>query len=163
MNAVAAWLLDFGEGRLAAVGLREVLHIAYAPRLTAIPQTPAHCSRVLIIEERVVPVWEPAVWLGAAAPEQASRLAAIVGYQNSRRAPVQFGALLIAVPPLRIMVSDEDACALPATPPGWRAIAMSCVRRHDRPIPILDLRSMFSAPLFAGNSTATPAPCANMT
>lgn len=157
MKQHGAWMLNFGGRQVAALGLREVLHIAHEPKLKAIPQTPPHCSRVLVAEDRILPAWDVAVWLGTAVPGRVSPLAAIVAYQESRRAPVQLGALLIAAPPVRIMVSDDDACALPATPTRWRAIAMSCVSYGERPVPILDLRLMFSDALSAGRSNPTPA------
>lgn len=158
MNPVGAWLLNFGGGRCAALGLREVLHVAHSPQIASIPQTPPHCSQVLVMEERLLPAWDVAAWLGTAAPGRATTLAAIVGYQESRRAPVQFGALLIAEPPVRITVSDEEACELPPAPTRWRAIAMSCVSHGNEPVPILDLRLMFSHALAAGRSRSEPAP-----
>lgn len=156
MNGVGAWLLNLGGGQRAAVGLREVLHLAYAPQLAAIPQTPPHCSRVLVFGERLLPAWDLAAWLAIAAPGRAANLAAIVGYQKERRGPVQLGALLIAEPPARIMVSDENAADLPPTPTRWRAIAMSCFRHDDQQVPILDLRLMFSDGLSAGRTAAGP-------
>lgn len=154
MDQVGAWLLNFGGGRRAAVGVRELVHIAYAPQLVAVPQTPPHCSRVLVEQERIVPAWDVAAWLGAAAPGRASSLAAIIGHQTNRRGPVTLGALLIAEPPVRITVGDEDACELPRTSARWRAISMSCVRYNGEPLPILDLRLMFSDALSAGRSTS---------
>lgn len=158
MNQVGAWLLDFGAGRRAAVGLREILHVAYAPQIFAVPQTPPHCSRVLIAEERILPVWDVAAWLGSATPGRQSALAAIVGHQRNRRGPVSLGALLIAEPPLRILVGDEDACELPSTSARWRAISMSCVDYRGEALPILDLRLMFSDALAAGRASAMPTP-----
>lgn len=154
MDQLSAWLLSFGGGRRAAVGMREVLHVTFAPHLVAIPQTPPHCSQVLVAEERIVPAWDVAAWLGAAAPGRVSRLAAIVGHQKSRGGPVTLGALLISEPPVRIMVGDDDACDLPPVPARWRAIAMSCVKHQGEPLPILDLRLMFSDGLSVGRSTA---------
>lgn len=156
MNPVAAWLLNFGGGRLAAVGLSEVLHVTYSPQVVAVPQTPPHCSRVLVIEDRVLPAWDVAAWLGTAAPERTAALGAIVAYRSGRSSAVQFGALLIAKPPLRIMVSDADACELPPAPKRWRAIAMSCVKHDDELIPILDLSWMFSDALSAGRLRSSP-------
>lgn len=149
MKQHAAWMLSFDAKHVAAVGVREVLHVAYAPKLMAIPQTPPHCNHVTAVEGRLLPAWDVAAWLGVAMPGRGSPLCAIIGYQENRGAPVQLGALLIDAPPARIVVSDNDASPLPPTPSRWRAIALSCVRYGERPVPILDLRLMFADALSA--------------
>jgi chemotaxis signal transduction protein len=151
---IAAWLLEFDGKHAAAVGLREVLHVAYHPQLIPVPQTPPHCSRVIVVEDRIVPAWDVAAWLGVAVPTRNTPLAAVIGYQARSSAPTQLGALLIASPPVRIEVSDEDACALPLRPARWHAIAISCVRIGERVVPILDLRRMFSDALSARRMSA---------
>lgn len=154
MEHIGAWLLEFDGKHAAVLGLREVLHVAYHPQLVPVPQTPPHCSRVIVVEDRIVPAWDVAAWLGAAVPTRNASLAAVVGYQAHPGAPAKLGALLIASPPVRIEVSDEDACALPARPTRWQAIAISCVKFRERVVPILDLRRIFSDALAAGRMAA---------
>jgi hypothetical protein len=50
--------------------------------------------------------------------------------------------------PERVRVTDEQACALPESPPGWHEVAISCFEHPDHgAVPILDLPRLFSGPL----------------
>jgi hypothetical protein len=144
-----AWLLDFGGGSHAAVGLRELLHLVPQPGLFEVPRTPRHCARALIWQNQVVPVWDVLAWLRPGVRADGAGLAAIVGYQSRRGQAPQFGALLLAEPPGRIDVSDDQACGLPPDQPRWGEIANSCFRHRDAPVAVLDLPKMFSG-AFAG-------------
>ncbi len=153
-----AWLLDFGGGELAAVGKRELLHLVPQPELFAVPRTPRHCSRTLIWQSRVVPVWDVRAWLAAGHCTESAPLAAVVGYQARAGQSPQFGALLLTEPPERITVADADACDPPGEPSGWRELASSCFRHDGDPVAILDLPRMYSADLVSGPRRLNPAP-----
>lgn len=143
----AAWLLNFGEGQIAAVGKRELLHLVPQPEIFEVPRTPRHCSRVLIWQNRVVPVWDVRAWLSPGSRTESAPLAAIVGYQSQRRQQPRFGALLLIKPPDRIAVNDSDACELPREQLGWRKLAISCFLHGENPVAILDLPLMYSGAL----------------
>jgi hypothetical protein len=142
-----AWLLDFGDGEIAAVGKRELLHLVPQPEIFEVPRTPRHCSRALIWQSRVVPVWDVRAWLAPGTRTESAPLAAIVGYQSQRRQQPRFGALLLIEPPGRIAVNDSDACELSRGQPGWSKLAISCFLHGENPVAILDLPLMFSAAL----------------
>ena len=145
MTRHPAWLLDFGARQMAAVGLREVLHVAFEPQLARIPQSPPHCSRIVVVEGQILPAWDVAAWLGVGDPGRIDPLCAVVAYRAARSAQVELGALLLAGPPRRIEVGDEDSCELPAgSAARWRAISSACVGHGGRALPILDLAFMFS-------------------
>ncbi len=145
MSRMNAWLLDFGDSCRAAVGTRELLHLVDAPATFAVPCTPEYCRRVVLWQERLLPVMDMAARLGAA-PHDAPFLA-VVGYQKLRGEYPQFGALMLASPPRQLAVSDEQACALPAESSAWREWAVSCFELHGTPIPVLNLRHLFSSTL----------------
>lgn len=142
-----AWLLNFGDGQLAAVGKRELLHLVPQPELFEVPRTPRHCSRVLIWQSRAVPVWDLCAWLAPGCRTESAPLAAIVGYQSQRRQQPRFGAVLLTEPPGRIAVKDSDACELPGGQPRWSNIAISCFLHGETPVAILDLPLMYSGAL----------------
>ncbi|MDP2826549.1 MAG: hypothetical protein Q8O52_28170 [Sulfuritalea sp.] len=148
-----AWLLNFGDGQLAAVGKRELLHLVPQPELFEVPRTPRHCSRVLIWQHRVVPVWDILAWIKPGSRAKDAGLVAVVGYQSRRRQTPQFGAMVLAEPPSRIGVTDAQACELSREQSAWGEIAISCFRHEEKPVAVLDLPLMFSGAFAADAST----------
>jgi chemotaxis signal transduction protein len=141
MLAMNAWLLDFGDNCMAAVGTRELLHLVDAPVTFPVPYTPAYCRRVVSWQERLLPVMDIATRLGTL-PRNAPFLA-VVGYQQQRGEHPQFGALKLASPPRQLAVDDAQACALPEENGAWRELAISCFEHLGTPVPVLDLRRIF--------------------
>jgi hypothetical protein len=147
MATAPAWLLDFGKGQLAAVGERELLHIVYQPRLHRVPQADAHCDRVMAWEGGFLPVWNLAAWFKWTKTADSSGLAAVVGYADEDSGRTLRGVICIDLPPKRVNVRDEDACALSDT--HWERLATSCFLYEMVRVPTLDLTAMFRAPLAA--------------
>jgi hypothetical protein len=147
MATATAWLMDFGKGRVGAVGERELLHIVYQPRLHRLPQANPHCDRVLAWESGFVPVWDFAAWFQSKQTETRAGLIALVGYTTRDTGQMRRGALGIVVPPKRISVRDEDACSLPDD--RWQSVATSCFLYEKSRIPTLDLIAMFDGPTTA--------------
>lgn len=155
MATATAWLMDFGKGRLAAVGERELLHIVYQPRLHRLPQADPHCDRVLAWEGGFVPVWDFAAWFRSNRTGTRADLIALVGYTCRNTGQMQRGALGIVVPPKRVDVRDEDACSLPDE--RWRGVATSCFLHEESRVPTLDLIAMFDGPITPPASQGRPA------
>lgn len=145
MRQSTAWVVDLGHHRSVAVGERELLHLLPEPHLFDVPCTPAHCARVLSWQDLLLPVWDLRVWLGDTVGLTMPNLVAVVGYQLAAGQMPFFGALVLTEPPLRLQVTDEQACELPEGAP-WQDIACSCFRHGEQTVPILDLRAMFAAP-----------------
>lgn len=142
MKESTAWLLDFGDEMRAAVGERELLHLVSQPRLLTVPMAPLHCRSVLAWQKHLLPVWDVRTWLGKRSEHAGETLAAVVGYQSRARQTPMFGVLALSGPPRRVHVKDADACDLPDGR-QWQAIARSCFRHGQQPVPILDLATMF--------------------
>ena len=147
MATASAWLLDFGKGQFAAVGERELLHIVYQPRLHRVPQADAHCDCVMAWEGDFLPVWNLAAWFKCSKTTGSSGLAAVVGYADEDSGRTLRGVICIDLPPKRVNVRDEDACALPDT--RWERLATSCFLYETVRVPTLDLAAMFRARLTA--------------
>lgn len=142
-----AWLLNFGDGELAAVGERELLHLVPQSDSFEVPRVPRHCRHVVAWQHRVVPVWDVLEWLRPGSGSKETRLTAVVGHQSQRGQAPRFGALLLVEPPSRIEVCNSQACELDGGQAAWREIAISSFRREGTalPVPVLDLPLMFSA------------------
>lgn len=150
-----AWLLNFGDGEVAAVGQRELLHLVPQSSTYEVPRTPRHCRRVLAWQNQLVPVWDILEWLRPGRSDGQAALAAVVGYQERRRQVPRFGALMLTEPPRRIEVCNSQACELDKGQSAWHGIAISSFRHEgaSEPVPVLDLPLMFSAELAGGAAT----------
>jgi chemotaxis signal transduction protein len=147
MNRCSAWQLAVEHGGRAAIGQRELLHLMYEPITHVIPYSPTYCRRVLFWERSAIPVLDLGVLFGHGNSSGASRFVAIVGFQDYPESPPQFGALLLAEPPVRVDVTDEQACALPDALSRLRPLVCACFRRGADAVPVLDLRRLFNADL----------------
>lgn len=149
LKSSGAWILTLDEILHAAVGERELIHLIETPVLLDVPLSPSYCRQVLVWNQILLPTMDLAAWLHQGQPVQRGRtLAGIFAYQTKPRAEPAYGALLLAGIPDRAHVTDNDACALPKQPVSWRTLAISCFKRGQNPIPILDLRCVFTDGLF---------------
>ena len=150
MSEVNAWLLDLGGGLHAAVGGLELNHVLTdAPILFDIPQTPDYCRQVMVWQGEVLPLMDVAMRLTARPSSANASLGLIVvtAFQEYPGATSRHGALLLNTAPVRIRVNDAQACELPESQPGWRRLARACFEHSDLgPVPVLDLRTLFSLP-----------------
>jgi len=148
MSEVNAWLLDLGEGLLAAVGQLEVVHVLPdAPTLFEIPQSPSYCRKVLVWETEMLPLMNLAMRLLGRTVAESRGLVAVTAFQAYPGAQPCYGALMLDAPPVRIRVSDSQACDLPDAQSGWRRLAIACFEQSGRgPVPVLDLAKVFSLP-----------------
>ncbi len=137
-----AWLLDFGHTLRAAAGMRVLLQIVDAPKLHPVPCTPPHCRGIYAGQGHMLPVVDMAVLLGF--EPQAPRLLAVAGYQEHPGDPVKFGALLLAAPPVAVIVDDEQTCSLPEYPEAWQRFSLSCFGHQGEAIPVLHLGRVFA-------------------
>jgi hypothetical protein len=144
----AAWILPLAGQWRAAVGERELVHLIESPTLLEVPQSPFYCRQVLRWHDRLLPAMDLAAWLTGHAGQSLPHLAGIFAYQSHPDDAIHYGALLLHVVPTRVWVSDQQACALPVTPVGWKPLAISCFAEGDNAIPILDLPAIFSGALL---------------
>lgn len=143
-----AWLLDFGGGCRAAVGLRQQLHLIHSPEVADVTAAPAHCAQVLFFGERCVPVFDIGVWLGLDGSAGNRRYLGIYAFSGQRGEAAGCGALWLRAAPRRIRVEDAQARPLPQLYASrWALISHACFADEAGAVPVLDLYRMFSAPL----------------
>jgi hypothetical protein len=143
-----AWLLDFGRGLQAAVGLHEMSHVLTSPLLFEIPCTPPHCSEVLIFQKRILPILDiPSLLEGQRIIHASNDVIGIAIYQDDPTHPIDYGGLRLATLPTSIYVGDDHSCELPAHKRYWAPpLSVACFQHEGAAIPILNL-----AYLFTGN------------
>ena len=148
MAESTAWVLALDQQLRAAVGEREMVHLIEAPTLLEVPRSPFYCRQVLVWNDAVLPAMDLAAWLRGQPAPRPQTLVGVFAYQTRPGADPEYGALVLAGIPTRTRVTDEQACALPKKPGNWRALAISCFKQGDQPIPILDLPHIFGGGLL---------------
>ncbi len=144
MSRCSAWKLEFGAGERAVIGPRELLHLLDAPRMHAVPHTPAHCRHLLFWEQGVLPVLDLGAWSRGERSGETATLIGLVGFAGSADGAPDFGALVLSSVPTRIDVDDGWACALPETLNRWRRVACACIELDGEILPVLDLSRCFA-------------------
>ena len=154
-----AWMLDVSAGWHIAVGSRHVIEYLLSPEAAAVPLAPVHCRGMLVWHDRLIPLVDLAPLLDTQQTIQRdSRRAVILGYRDSPRQPVRYGALVVRTAPTDVTVSDDMACPLPEEPAVIQHLCRSCFVYRDEIVPILDTTRLFSQPLPV---TLLPADCAD--
>lgn len=149
MAEAKAWLLPLDEQLMAAIGEYELTRFITDAQLYPVPGAPAHCKQVCVWQNQLLPVVDLLVWLHGTAPAADTRpIIAITAYHAPSDTLPHYGALALSAAPQQVLVDDDQACALPATPARWRRIAVSCFSQQHRPVPIIDLGTVFSDALL---------------
>jgi chemotaxis signal transduction protein len=145
-NTSRAWLLDFGHGWQAAVGLHEMWQVLIAPELFTVPCAPAYCREVLIFQKLILPVIDfPSLLENQKITHTHQEVVGIAVYQQSFDDPIHYAGLRLATMPQSIHVADEQACDLPSSQQKlWEGLAISCFNHDGIAIPILNLAYLFS-------------------
>lgn len=149
-----AWLLPFGEGRHAAIGEYELVHIIPDwVRLQSIPLCPVHCHKVFMWQGQLIPVFDPQAWFrpqdtsAADATQDIIPIMCIVAYEDDKRT-VGYGGIMLSALPFRTTVLDDQLCDYPDDNDRWSAIAVSCFSDSvGGQAPVLDLPRIFCSSL----------------
>lgn len=141
-----AWMLALDDQHRAAVGERELIHLVERPTLLEVPLSPYYCRQAMLWNDLLLPTLDLAAWLHGQVGDSHQKLTGIVAYHSGQN--VSYGALLLADIPERVQINDSQACPLPEYPSNWDQLAISCFRRGEKPIPILDLPYLFGGGLL---------------
>ena len=142
MSSATAWLLDLGGSMQVAIGMRELVQIVDAPSTFTVPLTPACSRKVMFWQKRMVPVLDLSIKLNST--ESKGQLLAIVGYEDTENGSAGLGAIILAAPPVRISVDDEQACNLDQNMAHWRGLANASFSQNGAVIPVLHLSRLFA-------------------
>lgn len=151
MSGSAAWLMDFGGGVLAAMSVTHVLHVLEDMSLVhRVPLAPAHCNRVLVWQQQLLPVVDlaqlKAPELTAALSQPGRAYACVLGWRIANDA-TEYGVLLTRSLPRRIVIADDSMVAPSASEAStWQGSALSFFSYHGRTAPIIDPAPLFGLP-----------------
>lgn len=138
-----AWLLDTGLATPMAIGQGELLQIIDAPQIFSVPLCPEYARHVLFWQQRMVPVMDFGLRMGA--DKNPQNLLALVGFQDVRTEAIQLGAIVLCKPPRKVEVDDKHALQAEDLPADWRALAIACFSHEGSAIPVLHLGKVFAA------------------
>ena len=144
-----AWVLDFGNGRRAAVAHSQQLHLELAPKVLPMLLAPRSARHLLLWNEHCLPVLDFGAWCdqGAGADESTARgLLSVYAYAG-KDGTHRLGALWLAQAPVRVDVDDARACELPQQLEQWRGLCTACFDdERFGAVPIVDLSRIFETP-----------------
>lgn len=148
IETARGWLLNFGEGRRAAVGEKELQEVLPEPELAMDISAPAHCRAQLEWRGHLLPVMDLAVVFGADPERKTGRWVTVVAYAEEEGDEIGFAALRLEEPPVVVHVNDDMSCPLPETSLRdyliWNFICLSCFRDGDRTVPVIEIARLFS-------------------
>lgn len=143
-----AWLLDFGQGFRAAVGLHEMSQVLLSVELFQLPCTPQYCQEVFVFQNRILPVLDiVSLFSSPVINRDTSNIIGVALYQAQPHQPVHYGGLYLSVMPSSIVVNDEQATHLTEKQHCWQPFAVSAFIYEGDTIPILNLAAFFTQQL----------------
>ncbi|MCV6636295.1 chemotaxis protein CheW [Candidatus Albibeggiatoa sp. nov. NOAA] len=142
-EATRAWLLDFGQGLRAAVGAHEMSHVLMEADIFNIPRCPTYCNEVIVWENEILPVLDVGALLTGRRIERENDLLGVAVYQLTD-IYITYVAMHLVDLPQSIYVEDDSACPLSDYQDIWKPFAISCFEHEETPVPVIDLRFLFS-------------------
>lgn len=140
-----AWLLDFGRGLRAAVGIHEMSHVLLETKLYEIPRAPYYCTEVLVFEGMILPVMDVISLIEQQRiVREGYDVIGISVYQEATTGDLNYAAMHLAMMPAPLFVDNRDACELPADLDYWRPYTLSCFVYEEKPIPIIDFAKLYA-------------------
>lgn len=140
-----AWLLDFGRGLQAAVGIHEMSHVLLETELFEIPRAPYYCGEVLVFEGMILPVMDVISLIEQQhIVREGHDVIGIAVYQEATTGNLNYAAMHLATMPTPLFVDNRDACDLPTHLYYWQPYTISCFMYEDKPIPIIDFTKLFT-------------------
>jgi hypothetical protein len=140
-----AWILDLGNGRLAAVGEGEQFHVVYDAQVIAVPFTPAHCRQALLWANQPIPVIDLGIWIDGVTSRVDSGYLGVYGYREGGDAAVRFGALWLSTPPRRATIAESFVISEPAVRTRLHQLSLAWFALQDSAVAVVDLTAMFAA------------------
>jgi len=128
-----------------AVGQLELIHIIAQPSYIEIPKAPDYCKRVVVWNNKVIPVLDLSMLVNKTSAYYQHNAVAVAMYVNGSEKQVQYGGIQLIDMPVLDTVSNEQKIVESELSVRWKPISISGYRSKDREIiPILDVQKIFS-------------------
>lgn len=146
-DTAPAWLLSVARNIHLCIAEHEAAEYVENPPLHPIPMSPAYCKNTLLWHDRIVPLIDINVLCGN--PVKANYQNIIVtAYQAKEHSPLEYVAFVLASPPEKIIVNDDDACELPDDyPDSLTPYILSLFKHNNKLTSIIDIARLGSGSL----------------
>ena len=145
MNEVAAWVMQIDRMSRVAVGQLELIHIIANPEYIEVPKAPRHCKRVVMWNNKVIPVMDLSILVNDASAFYQHNSVAVALYAPEGRHELQYGGIQLIDMPVLDKVSNQQQVTQSELSEQWKPLSVSAYRGRDSDIiPILDLPKLFS-------------------
>ncbi|MDR9435240.1 MAG: hypothetical protein RI563_00065 [Thiohalophilus sp.] len=144
-----AWLLNLGQSLYAAIGENDLVHVIDYSEISDLPALLANTENSVHWQGKELNVINLAKYLSDRTLTMLSSepIIGVVAYQSDNYDRPQYGGVLMAGIPAKKIVNNSQACELPEPVQKWRDVAISCYSDEGRPVPVLDLPTVFSTGL----------------
>lgn len=150
MNDVAAWLMQVDRTSRVAVGQLELIHIIATPDYIEVPKTPAYCTRVVVWNNKIIPVLDLSMLVNGTSAFYQHNALAVALYTNGDGKEVKYGGIQLIDMPVLDRVSNDQQISESELSDKWKSISISGYRsKDDDIIPILDVHRLFSSGALA--------------
>lgn len=138
VNHHRAWLIHPLGFIPCAIAEYEIIQYLTNQMTYTLPHAALHCQKVVYWHDQLIPVMN----LSIPTKIHEEHIAMLV-YQTMPNMPLQYLALAIDAPPVKITVSDQAACPLPQSNLAlWEQCAKSCFLYQSIPTPILNIAAL---------------------
>jgi chemotaxis signal transduction protein len=147
MSSGNAWLLECSSQLTVAVSDHEIIECIQSQREYPVPLAPHYCNSVVAWQNRLVPVMDLALAIGAGDSDVPSSIVCLLNYQQAPRQPLQQLALRVGKTPEKIYVDDAQA-AEPSDDPAHRLldpVALSCFLHGRQTVAVIDIAKLCAA------------------
>lgn len=141
-----ARIVSYARGKLIAFAPHATQELIEQPQCVHVPGAAYYAYGLLHWQERWLPLIHLESVLRAYPAFDASvppPYALVLAYQTAAYQPLQYGAIAVTDIPYATAVRDADFCPLPADSDMWPALAVSCFRHENQPVPILNPAKIF--------------------
>lgn len=145
MGDVAAWLMQVDRVSRVAVGQLELIHIISDPDYIEVPRTPEYCQRVVVWNNRIVPILDISMLINKTSAFFQHNAVAVALYSSGDSGELNYGGIQLIDMPVLDKVSNQQYVEASELPGNWRHVSISAYRSKDDDIvPILDTQRLFS-------------------
>jgi len=143
MKSMPAWIIAVGKNSFA-LAEKEMIEYIMSPVSSRIPVTPTYSSQVIHWRDSIIPVLDLRILEGDAPTEELNSIV-VVAYQLNIHEPLNYVALVISKPPVRVMVSDDLACDAPEHSNSLlQSVSLAYFEQNNCPVSIINLKQLCS-------------------